>query len=459
MADDTEINNQIIFDESADDPEEQGELALAPEKREIISQPGDPEIRTLYDKWKSGRLIVQPEFQRHYVWDRKKATSLIESALLGIPLPVIYLAEEEKGHVSVIDGQQRLTSFFSFIDGQFPDGKDFKLDKMQIFTELRSKSFAELDEEKQEQIKDCPIRTITFHKGSDPELKFNVFERLNTGAVALNDQELRNCIFRGKYNALLKELAAYPDFKFILGIEGQERRMLDVELVLRFCAFLNITYLKYKSPIKSFLNEEMRERRNLSNEKAEEIRKAFKNSVSLIKSLLGDKAFRRYLPGTANNAQGNWEPKKFNASLYDILMFSFADKDKNLVMRNLDAIKEAYIDMMATNEEFIDAIVRSTSSLQAVRKRFDKWRIRLEAILDADEPQERCFTKSLKQQMFDKAPICAICGQQIATIDDAAVDHIEQYWLGGKTDPENARLAHRYCNCTRSKNDVATGVK
>ena len=433
-------NNQIFFDEDENESDE--------------SQATDDKVGSLYHDCQRGRLLIQPDFQRHFVWDRQKATSLIESALLGIPLPVVYLAEEEKGKKSVIDGQQRLTSFFSFISGKFPDGKEFKLGKMQVFHELKGKAYADLNDEYQARIEDCPIRTITFLKGSDPELKFNVFERLNTGAVALNDQELRNCIYRGKYNELLKELASDPDFKFILGIEGQERRMLDVELVLRFAAFRNMTYLHYKPPIKSFLNEEMRERQNLSDDKAEEIKAAFKNSVSLIKSLLGEKAFRRYLPGTSSNTRGDWEPKKFNASLFDVLMFGFADKDKNLVMRNLDAIREAYIDLMTSDEEFIEAIVRSTSSLQAVKKRFDKWRLRLDAILDADEPQDRCFSKALKQQMFDADPTCAICGQQIMSSDDAAVDHIEQYWLGGKTKPENARLAHRYCNCARSKNDV-----
>lgn len=448
-----ENENQIIFDEDVNFTEDQQELSLAAGTKEIFSQATDDKVDSLYKSHQKGRLLIQPNFQRHYVWDRQKATSLIESALLRIPLPVVYLAEEEDGKKSVIDGQQRLTSFFSFISGKFPDGKEFKLGKMQVFHELKGKSFSDLSDEYQERIEECPIRTITFLKGSDPELKFNVFERLNTGAVALNDQELRNCIYRGKYNDLLKDLAADSDFKAILGIEGQEKRMLDVELVLRFAAFLNKTYLHYKSPIKSFLNEEMRERQNLSDCKAEEIKNAFKNSVSLIKSLLGEKAFRRYLPGSEANANGGWEPKKFNASLFDVLMFGFADKDKNLVMRNLDAIREAYIDLMTTDEEFIDAIVLSTSSVQAVKKRFDKWRLRLDAILEADKKQERCFSLELKQKLFDSNPTCAICGQQIATIDDAAVDHIEQYWLGGKTDPQNARLAHRYCNCARKRHE------
>ena len=95
--------------------------------RTIRATPGDPEIKGLHDKYKKGRLNIQPGFQRQFVWDIKKSSQLIESALLKIPLPVVYFSEEPDGKVSVIDGQQRLTAFFSFIDGKFPDNKDFKL--------------------------------------------------------------------------------------------------------------------------------------------------------------------------------------------------------------------------------------------------------------------------------------------------------------------------------------------
>lgn len=453
MESDTELKDQLIIEESEDNDNEQESIAVIPDMRQIDSQAYDDFIYNLHRAKQRGKLDIQPDFQRHYVWDSQKATSLIESALLKIPLPVVYLAEEENGKKSVIDGQQRLTSFFSFIEGYFPDGNEFRLRRMQVFTDLKGKTYNQLSEEFQSRIDECPIRTVTFKKSSQAELKFNVFERLNTGAMALNDQELRNCIYRGKYNVLLRELASDPDFKAIIGIEGNERRMLDVELVLRFTAFLNINYQNYKPPIKSFLNEEMRERRNLSDDKAKDIRDAFKNSVSLVKSLLGPKAFRRYLPGTENNPKGGWEPQRFNASLYDILMFGFARKDKNLVMRNLDAIREAYIDLMTTDQEFIDSIMKSTSSLQAVTKRFDKWRNRLNAILDDDKSQDRCFTLAFKQKLFAQNPTCAICNQQIVSVDDAAVDHIEQYWRGGKTIDSNARLTHRYCNCARSRHD------
>lgn len=89
----------------------------------ILTQPKDPEVRGLLDDWKAGRLDIQPSFQRNFVWDVKQCSSLIESALLDVPLPAIYLAEEEDSKQSVIDGQQRLTAFFSFIDGNFPYGE------------------------------------------------------------------------------------------------------------------------------------------------------------------------------------------------------------------------------------------------------------------------------------------------------------------------------------------------
>ena len=256
----------------------------------------------------------------------------------------------------------------------------------------------------------------------------------------------------------MKELASDLEFKSLLGLKVAERRMADVELVLRFAAFYHQTYLRYKSPIKTFLNEDMRRYRNIEERDAKELKDAFKNSVYLIKSLLGDastgcKAFKRFYAGTDGDRNGYWEQKKFNASLFDILMWSFASKDKNLVMRNLDSIREAYLDLMVSDADFVESIVRSTSSTQMVVRRFKKWSDRLDSVLENQTRQPRCFTRVLKEELFSRDPTCAICGQHISCIDDAAVDHIEQYWTGGQTIPENARLAHRYCNCHRSRTD------
>jgi len=261
MSEETKTFNDLEFEQPLDEDNEL--IEIPPSKRSIYTDQGDPEIESLYGKYKRGKLLVQPDFQRHYVWDITKASRLIESVLLDIPLPVVYLSEGKDGKEYVIDGQQRLTAFFSFIDGQFPDRKDFKLSGLRVFTELNKISFKEMNDDLQDKIRYYKIRTITFRKESESDLRFEIFERLNTGAVSLNDQELRNCTYRGPYNELLKELSQDKDFMHILGLNAPDRRMKDVELVLRFAAFYHATYLKYKSPIKKFLNQDMEDYYNI----------------------------------------------------------------------------------------------------------------------------------------------------------------------------------------------------
>jgi hypothetical protein len=436
--------------------DENDEEVLIPQKdNRIFTSSGDPEIDSLYNKQKRGRLVLQPDFQRQYVWDASKASKLIESAILQIPLPIIYLSEEQDGKEYVIDGQQRLTSFFSFIDGVFPDGKQFKLSGLIVCSELNGKKFSELTEELQDKVRYYKIRAITFQKDSSENLKFEIFERLNTGSVQLNDQELRNCLYRGNFNVALKEMAADPDFMYICGLKSPDKRMKDKELVLRFCAFYHKTYLHYKAPIRNFLNAEARENRDITEKELAELKAAFKNACQIIRSAFDKNSFKRYYKGKEGQPNGYWEPKKFNTSLYDILMYSFAKEDKNKTFQNLDSIKEALVILMTEDQDFVDSIELSTSSVQAVTTRFDKWRLTLKGILGINQKEPRCFSYKLKEEMMAADPTCAICNQRIQSTDDAAIDHIKQYWTGGKTIPENARLTHRYCNWARPRNDAA----
>ena len=429
------------------------EVESIPGERKIYTDKGDPEVDSLYGKYKKGKLILQPDFQRHFVWDSGKSSRLIESALLDIPLPVIYLSEEKDGKEYVIDGQQRLTAFFSFIAGKFPDGQDCKLTGLRVFQDLNKKTYKELDEPLQDKIKYCKIRTITFDKDSNKDLKFEIFERLNIGAVSLNDQELRNCIYRGSYNQLLSQLSQNKDFMFLMGLDAPEKRMKDVELVLRFAAFYHGTYLNYRPPMRRFLNDDMIKYQHIGEKDSGELTTAFKNSVMITRSLLDKHAFKRFNRGDEKRRNGSWEKTKFNASLYDILMYSFAKEDKNTVYRHLDSIREAFIHLMTDDQDFIRAIEISTSGIPAVRTRFDKFRLTLQEIVGIAQREPRCFSLKLKQELFDTNPTCALCGHQIQSIDDAAVDHIKQYWTGGQTIPENARLTHRYCNFARPRVD------
>lgn len=445
-----ETESDMVFDDGIID-----EVLIPEGSKTIFTASGDPEIDSLYNREKKGKLILQPDFQRQYVWDATKASKLIESAILLIPLPIIYLSEEKDGKEYVIDGQQRLTSFFSFIDGKFPDGKPFKLSGLNVCVELNGKKFNELTDDLQDKIRCYIVRTITFKKESSENLKFEIFERLNTGSVQLNDQELRNCLYRGSFNAALKEMATDTDFMYICGLKAPDKRMKDKELVLRFSAFYHKTYLNYKAPIRNFLNIEAQEKRNISEKELLELKVAFKNSCQIIRSLFDSNAFKRFYKGKDGQPNGFWETKKFNTSLFDILMYSFAKEDKNKVFQNLDSIKEALITLMTDDQEFVDAIELSTSSVQAVTTRFDKWRLMLQSIIGISQKEPRCFSYKLKEDLMTANATCTICQQNILSIDDSAIDHIKQYWMGGKTIPENARLTHRYCNWARPRKEIA----
>jgi hypothetical protein len=355
------------------------------------------------------------------------------------------MAESKDGTREVIDGQQRLNALFRFLDN------DLSLGGLKARPDLNKKHFKDLDKATQRLVRGFALRTVVFKKESDENLRFEIFEWLNTGAIPLNDQELRNCIYRGSYNDLLIKLSADPDFMALMGFTGPEKRFRDVEYVLRFGALFHATYLRFKPSMARFLTEDMAEYQSISPQKAAGLQGAFKNSVALVRSLLGKNAFKRFYKGDSKNPSGHWEPKQFNASLYDVLMNQFATANKNNVMANLDAIREALIVLMTQDQEFIDSIELSTSSQRAVKTRFDKWRMALEAILATTVKQPRCFSRTLKEELYKSNSTCEICGQHIAEVDDAAVDHIEMYWLGGKTIPENARLTHRYCNWARSK--------
>jgi len=454
----TSQNKQIVsFDDEIDfdDGESDYEMEYNID-RKFLTQKTEYSIEYLYKLYIRGRLDLQPDFQRRYVWDIIKASSLIESLFLDVPIPAIYLAEDESGIMTVIDGQQRLASIFSFLSGVFPDGKKLTLKGLKVLRDLNKHQFKDIDMSYQDKFDAVAISTIVIKKESDPELKFDIFERLNTGSVKLNDQELRNCIFRGPYLNLLKKLSADKEFRYIMGLKKADKRMKDVEYVLRFAAFYHQTYLKYSKSqnMKNYLNLEMKNNQNIKDEEMDDLETTFRKAVQINKSLFGNRSFRRIKPGDQENHNLSWKNTTVvNGALYDLMMVSFLNYDKNMIYRNLDAIREAFIHLVTEHEEFIDCIEKWTNSFSQIKKRFEIFNETISAIFKMDTKQERCFSFDFKEKLFKLNNNCAICNQTIFMVEDAAVDHIEQYWLGGKTIPENGRLVHRYCNAARRRKE------
>lgn len=431
-----------------DENGENGEAYNIPLKdRELFTQTNDPPIKDLCDRINKGRLEVKADFQREYVWENKPElkSKLIESVLLKVPIPVVYIAELKDGKEVVIDGQQRLRTFLEFCK---KDG--FKLSRLKILDNLNGKSYEQLPQELQEKIDSYPIRIVKVLKESHPDIKFDIFERLNRGSVKLSDQELRNCIYRGKFNYMLKIFARNQDFLQIQNLKEPHKRMKDAERVLRFLAFCDRGVQNYKSPIKGFLNEYMEEKRDIGDSEAKEKAEMFKKCVELVKVVFGDLAGRRWQAGDEEDPNGELS-SLFNEGIFDAHMVSFMDYSKHDIIPNAQAIKDAYLDLISGDRKFIETVEIATYDTKQTKKRMETWLRKLREVVDYPSGDRRLYTFEEKQSIFEKkgGNICQICRNEIMEIDDAHVDHIERFSEGGKTTIQNARLTHRFCNLQR----------
>lgn len=328
MSDKEENENNLVETDGTEYSEDVEESVGV--SQDISAHPLNPDVQTFYQQWKDGDLIVNPEFQRKFVWDIKRASQLIESILLRIPIPTIYVSESESERFEVIDGQQRLSSIFNFMDGKFPriDKKtkepkiiEFKLRGLRSLKNLEDKIYSDLDKISQKKIRNYPLNVVVIEKKSNPHVKFEMFERINRGSMPINDQELRNCVYRGKLNRALNQIfCVNKDFLQLLNLKAPDTRFRDVELILRFLWFYDKTYLKYSPSVRMRINELMEEYRNLDDKKLNEFLEKFKTSVKLTKETFGTNAFRRFYRGNDKKPTGYWETK-LNVSLFEIVMW------------------------------------------------------------------------------------------------------------------------------------------
>lgn len=432
---------EIAEEDDALDGGDEGDLNASADGS-VALEKADRSLSEFQRWYKQGRLIVDPEWQRNYVWDRPRASKLIESFLLDIPVPVVYLSRTSGGKYEVIDGLQRLTSVFDFFDGKYA------LQRLDVRTELNGKKFQDLPELDQRKLEDVTLRSFELTHGSR-DIQFIVFERLNTGGVKLNDMEIRNCLYRGSLNDLVKDLADTPDFKVAVGQSGLSKRMQDRALVLRFLAFHERTYLKCQHGLKRFLNEFLETYRHAKTEKIDEYRKAFVHAMKASVTVFGDHGFRlkndTVRPGSKSG--GEWATR-LNMAIFPVVATSFVDYDLGRITRAADAVYEEYLDMIGTDSQWVDRVRRASFEPARLEYTFSTWYTRLKAVMAQFEPNDsqRAFSRQLKKQMFEADATCSLCGQRIALIDDSVLDHDVEYWRGGKTVPDNARLAHRLCN-------------
>ena len=339
------------------------------------------------------------------MWTVRTASKLIESLLLNIPVPTMFFHEVKSGKLEVVDGKQRLTSIWSFVQNEFPGGQAFKLSGLEVYHELNGKTFDELNETFQEIILDYPLNVHTISKTSQPDFVFEVFERLNMGATQLNEQELRNCIYQGAYTDLLEELTLNESFLFANRSKMPHLRMRDRELILRFFTMQRTTPSGFYLPAKSWLNEEMRENKDLLPKEATEMTELFEKTLKLSVDIFGDCAFRpaKYPEAskkgqkvTAEDVSGifvreYFESGEISVALWDTITSSFAKmvRDENetkLALEIKDEIVAAWINL-ATSDKFRRNMVSQPKAVLARDEMFRDMLLSLGLISPNDEEE------------------------------------------------------------------------
>ncbi|MCU7554665.1 DUF262 domain-containing protein [Alteromonas sp. ASW11-19] len=356
MAKQKSLADKLFPIEDSDD--EVSIVDIPPEKRRLLTETYDFSIATLTSQLKEKAIII-PDFQREYVWNRAQASRLIESLIIQCPIPVIYLNQEKDERLSVIDGNQRLTSINLFLDDKFP------LQGLTAYPELDGSLFSDLDPRFRRHIQHRTLRCITILKETHPQIKFDVFERINTGAVQLNPQEVRHGVFHGPLMKLIDELGNEKTWKRISG-HRNDKRMKGSELLLRYFAFL-YSQSKYKKPLKSFLNEFSSEFQNIDEDQSLKWKSNFYRTVEVVDYLFGDISFKLIdedlKPSVRNVNSALFDAVMVGVSKLGVTLEQVESLDKDNFLRNYAELINA--------EKFKSAITSGTSATASVNYRIN----------------------------------------------------------------------------------------
>jgi hypothetical protein len=345
----------VLFPQEPDDEIEEAILQIPPERRILRTDQYDFSVSTILGMMEKGEVVI-PEFQRRYVWSDRQASRLIESLIIQCPIPVIYLNQEKDETFSVIDGNQRLKSLHRFV------GDEFALSGLTSYPELTGLKYSGLDKRFQRHISNRVLRCTAILKDTHPQVKFDVFERLNSGAVALTRQELRHGLYFGPLLKRASKVAGDLGLEKHLGMR-KDKRMKAEELVIRFWA-LSKGLGAYEKPLATFLSTFAEENRTIANDELDELDATIRKAHKRVIQLFGAHAFSFSRDGRS----------KFNAAVYDAQMLSCAklsDVRLDVLGAKKEELKQAYA-ALENDPDFAKSVTLATSDKSALQGRVQK---------------------------------------------------------------------------------------
>jgi Protein of unknown function DUF262 len=317
----------------------------------ISSYGADYTVDSLVKRMRTESFFVPP-FQRSLVWNARQASRFIESLLMGLPVPGIFVFREAKTNRHlIIDGQQRLKTLQGFYDGLFR-GQEFRL--QDVRAQWEGKTYKELDSQDVLRLDDSIVHTTIFRQEKPDDNTnsiYEVFERINSGGIKLSDQEIRVCVNFGESSELLRQLNDIPTWRELYGTKSA--RLKDQELILRFLA-LTHNLPKYSRPMRAFLNRFMEANKSLDGKNAAKYSVEFKTAIDFIHAALGRRAFR--------------PERSLNTAVFDAVMVGISNRLEHGPIKDVAGFVKAYDQLLADNN-FREAYTRSTADEEKVRLR------------------------------------------------------------------------------------------
>ncbi len=355
----------------------------------IVTEQGAIKLPLVKGVFTNGKYDRKPIYQRRITWDNKKRSRLIESFIMNIPVPPIFIYEVEYGKYEVMDGLQRISAIMDFYDNEYA------LEGLTEWPELNTKKYSELPKKIKEGIDRRQISVVSLLKESaksqeqEQRMKRMVFERLNTGGVKLEDQEIRNALYNGEFNKLCKELSTNTTFRKLWGIpvsvdednntkelyqldtvdsldvadelalNNLYMRMYDVELVLRFFAMRHVN--EYSGQLSDFLDKCMIFGNTILEENSDRgdvLKELFINTIEIANKMFGDKAFCQY-----KEIRNQFKWSKPQKMIYDSLMLALTKYDINSVPNNNKLITQYMEKAYKQNEEMFNGKKQSKTDI------------------------------------------------------------------------------------------------
>ena len=325
------------------------------------------DFRTTYEVAKGidqGGYVLNPEFQRDFVWPEDKQSKLIESVVMRLPLPAFYLAEDDQGRMVVVDGLQRLSTLVRFIADELPLHLP---DRRQ----LEGRRFSDLPTKLKNRVEDCQLILHIIDSKVPDRARLDIFERVNSG-MPLSRQQMRNCLFMGKATEFLREETKTDIFQKATGRSLRSGNMRDREFVNRFCAFRILGPDEYRGDMDEFLAASLRRMNGMKPDGLDRLSHGLRRGLSNSLLIFGEHSFRKSMKGARRSP--------LNASLWDVMSTGLSRYEPDHVDKNASRVRRS-LRLLVEDEDFNASISHGPNDIKKVRHRFEATRAMFERVL------------------------------------------------------------------------------